>query len=104
MKPTERKDYILFDRNTLAIVYGMQEDAIQRMLDFDYICRREKPSVAAIVNPTRDGWHRCFFGSSEIAHPHVPDAEAGCGESSGSGRHGELRFLPVRLSDHEGSP
>ena len=69
MKPTERKDYILFDRNTLAIVYGMQEDAIQRMLDFDYICRREKPSVAAIVNPTRDGWHRCFFGSSEIVIP-----------------------------------
>jgi len=69
MKATERKDYILFDRNTLAIVYGMQEDAIQRMLDFDYICRREKPSVAAIVNPNRDGWHRCFFGSSEILIP-----------------------------------
>jgi ATP-citrate lyase alpha-subunit len=69
MKATERKDYILFDRNTLAIVYGMQEDAIQRMLDFDYICRREKPSVAAIVNPTRDGLHRCFFGSSEMLIP-----------------------------------
>ncbi len=65
----QRKDYILFDRNTLAIVYGMQEDAIQRMLDFDYICRREKPSVGAIVNPTRDGWHPCFFGSKEILIP-----------------------------------
>ena len=66
---TARKEYVLFDRNTQAIVYGMQQDAIQRMLDFDYICRREKPSVAAIVNPTRDGWHKCFFGSEETIIP-----------------------------------
>jgi succinyl-CoA synthetase alpha subunit/citrate synthase len=73
MKTVERKDYILFDRNTLAIVYGMQEDAIQRMLDFDYICRRESPSVVAIVNPTRDGWHSCFLGSREILIPMYRD-------------------------------
>jgi succinyl-CoA synthetase alpha subunit len=66
---TARKEYILFDRDTQAVVYGMQEDAIQRMLDFDYICRREKPSVAAIVNPTREGWHKCFFGSEETLVP-----------------------------------
>jgi succinyl-CoA synthetase alpha subunit/citrate synthase len=66
---TARKDYILFDRDTQAVVYGMQQDAIQRMMDFDYICRREKPSVAAIVNPTRDGWHKCFFGSEETLIP-----------------------------------
>jgi succinyl-CoA synthetase alpha subunit len=69
MKITGRKEYILFDRDTLAIVYGMQEDAIQRMLDFDYICRREKPSVAAIINPTRDGWHKAFYGSGEMLIP-----------------------------------
>lgn len=39
------------------------------MLDFDYICRREKPSIAAIVNPTRAGWHKCFWGNSEILIP-----------------------------------
>jgi ATP-citrate lyase alpha-subunit len=66
---TARKDYILFDRETQAVVYGVQEDAIQRMLDFDYICRREKPSIAAIVNPTRDGWHKCFYGSEETLIP-----------------------------------
>ena len=66
---TARKEYILFDRDTQAVVYGMQQDAIQRMLDFDYICRREKPSVAAIVNPTRDGWHKCFYGSEEMLIP-----------------------------------
>jgi succinyl-CoA synthetase alpha subunit len=65
----EKKDYLLFSRDTLSIVYGMQENAIQRMLDFDYLCRREKPSVAAIVNPTRGGWHPCFFGSREILIP-----------------------------------
>ena len=69
MKMAGRKDYLLFSRNTLSIVYGLQENAIQRMLDFDHICRREKPSVAAIVNPTRGGWHKCFFGSREILLP-----------------------------------
>jgi len=62
-------DYKLFDRNTRAIVYGMQTNAIQRMLDFDYVCRREKPSVAAIVNPTRSGFHKAFYGTKEILIP-----------------------------------
>lgn len=66
----ERPDYILFDRDTTAIVYGYQRNAIQRMLDFDYVCRREKPSVACIVNPTGEGgWHKCFWGAKEILLP-----------------------------------
>ncbi|MBM4330065.1 MAG: ATP citrate synthase [Deltaproteobacteria bacterium] len=69
MKVAARKAYSLFDRDTLSIVYGLQEDAIQRMLDFDYLCRREQPSVAAIVNPTGEGWHQCFFGSREVLIP-----------------------------------
>jgi ATP-citrate lyase alpha-subunit len=44
-------------------------NAIQRMLDFDYICRREIPSIAAIINPTRGGLHKCFFGTEEIFVP-----------------------------------
>jgi len=66
---TKRPDYILMDKNTKAIVFGFQQRAIQRMLDFDYICRREEPSVAAIVNPTRDGMHKCFWGTKEILIP-----------------------------------
>ncbi len=46
-------NYKLFDKNTQAIIFGYQERAIQRMLDFDYACERETPSIAAIVNPTR---------------------------------------------------
>jgi len=64
-----RANYTLFDKDTTAIVFGYQQNAIQRMLDFDYICRREKPSVACIVNPTRDGLHKCFWGTSEVLIP-----------------------------------
>ncbi len=62
--------YILFDRSTTSIIYGMQTAAVQRMLDFDHLCRRPTPSVAAIVNPTGEaGYHRPFFGSREIMIP-----------------------------------
>jgi succinyl-CoA synthetase alpha subunit len=64
-----RPDYILFDQNTRAIVYGYQAAPIQRMLDFDYVCRRPSPSVACIIDPTQEGQHKCFFGSKEILIP-----------------------------------
>ncbi len=67
----QNKDYIIMDKNTKAIVFGYQQRAIQRMLDFDYICRREEPSVVVIVNPTRDGMHTCFWGTKEILIPMV---------------------------------
>jgi len=70
-KSTKRPDYIIMDKNTKAIVFGFQTRAIQRMLDFDYICRREEPSVVVIVNPTRDGMHKCFWGTKEILIPMV---------------------------------
>jgi len=59
------------DKETKAIVFGYQQRAIQRMLDFDYICRRETPSVSIIVNPTREGTHKCFWGTKEILIPMV---------------------------------
>ncbi len=62
-------DYNLFDEKTQAIIFGYQQRAIQRMLDFDYACRRETPSIAAIVNPTRGGYHKCFWGFKEIILP-----------------------------------
>ena len=65
----KRPDYILFDRDTQAIVFGYQQDAIQRMLDFDYACRRPKPSVAAVVDPTQEGYHKSFWGTSETLIP-----------------------------------
>jgi succinyl-CoA synthetase alpha subunit len=62
-------NYKLFDKNTQAIIFGFQERAIQRMLDFDFACERETPSIIAIVNPTRGGYHKCFWGPEEIILP-----------------------------------
>jgi succinyl-CoA synthetase alpha subunit len=39
------------------------------MLDFDYACGRKVPSVAAIVDPGREGVHKAFFGRGEILLP-----------------------------------
>ena len=64
-----RPDYLLFDRDTRAIIVNYQQNAIQRMFDFDSACGREKPSLAAIVNPTRGGHHKAFFGSREVLIP-----------------------------------
>ncbi len=68
-----RPDYLLFDRNTTALIYGMQTKAIQRMLDFDYCCRREIPSVGAIINPGKYGSQKVFWGRKEIFIPIYPD-------------------------------
>jgi len=68
--PGKKSDYILFDRTTQAFIYNMQVNAVQRMLDFDYVARRETPSVAALIDPTgSDGLQRFFFGTKEIIVP-----------------------------------
>ncbi len=62
--------YDLFTKDTQAIVYGMQATAVQRMLDFDYVCKRETPSVAAVISPERETSPlKVFFGKSEILIP-----------------------------------
>jgi succinyl-CoA synthetase alpha subunit len=62
-------EYQLFTKNTQAFVYGYQTNAIQRMLDFDYICKRDLPSIVAIINPNRAGIHMAFWGTEEIILP-----------------------------------
>ncbi len=71
--------YKLFDKKTQAFVYGYQVNAIQRMLDFDYICKRDTPSIAAIINPGRAGIHKVFWSTEEILLPMyrtIPEAVA----------------------------
>jgi len=66
------EEYDLFDRKTQAIIYGFQQRAIQRMIDFDYLCKRETPSVAAVIRPTQGAaisYHKVFWGSKEIVVP-----------------------------------
>jgi ATP citrate (pro-S)-lyase len=54
---TKGEWYQPFTKNTRAFVYGMQPRAVQGMLDFDFMCKREVPSVAAMIYP---------FGGSHV--------------------------------------
>lgn len=40
-----------FTALTRCVVYGLQNRAVQGMLDFDFMCKRERPSVAAMIFP-----------------------------------------------------
>ncbi len=66
-----KPDYVLFDKDTTAILFGNQQRAVQRMLDFDYLCGRKKPSVACIVDPAgaKKAYMQVFFGRKEILIP-----------------------------------
>nr|XP_058904186.1 ATP-citrate synthase isoform X3 [Kogia breviceps] len=64
------KSATLFSRHTKAIVWGMQTRAVQGMLDFDYVCSRDEPSVAAMVYPfTGDHKQKFYWGHKEILIP-----------------------------------
>ena len=63
----------LFNKKTRCIMYGNRRNPIQRMLDFDYICGRDKPSIAAVVDEGRYGFTKVFFGEQEILIPKYPD-------------------------------
>ncbi len=66
------EDYELFDRHTQTIIYGLQNAAVQRMLDFDYVCKRKSPSVVAIINPSQTiavEFLKIFWGAKEIVIP-----------------------------------
>jgi len=71
----------LFTRDTQAIFWNNNKTAIQRMLDYDYTIKREKPSVAAIVAPTSGNkFEKFFYGPDEIMIPlykNTAEAKAG---------------------------
>lgn len=60
----------LFSSKTKAIVWGMQTRAVQSMLDFDFVCQRTEPSVAAMVYPfTGDHKLKFYWGHKEVLIP-----------------------------------
>ncbi len=64
-----RPEYILFDRDTKAIFWNLNRNAIQRMLDYDYLVGRS-PSIVAIVAPTQSRkFDKFFYGTEEIMIP-----------------------------------
>ena len=61
---------VQFDSSTRCIVYGLQQRAVQGMLDFDFMCKREKPSVAAMVFPfSGNHYVKFYWGTSETLIP-----------------------------------
>ena len=65
------QSYDLFSRDTKAFIYGAQTAAVQRMLDFDYLCRKDEPSVVAMITPARGGFEKFFWGTSEVTIPRL---------------------------------
>ena len=65
-----RPAYRPFDAETRSFVYGLQPRAIQGMLDFDYSCKRARPSVAAMIYPF-GGHHiqKFYWGTRETLLP-----------------------------------
>lgn len=60
----------LFENDTKAIIWGQQAKAIQGMLDFDFVCRRNSSSVVASTYPfTGDNKQKYYFGQKEILIP-----------------------------------
>ena len=50
-----------FTAMTRCVVYGLQHQAVQGMLDFDYMCKRQKPSVAAMIFPFSSNHYVKFY-------------------------------------------
>jgi len=59
-----------FTAKTRCIVYGLMPKAVQGMLDFDFMCKREKPSVAAMVFPfSSNHYTKFYWGTEEVLLP-----------------------------------
>lgn len=78
-KRTASGPWDLFHRKTRAFVYGMQLRAVQGMLDFDFLCRRSTPSVAAILYPF-GGQHmqQFYWGQEQVMIPVYRDIGDAC--------------------------
>lgn len=62
--------HALFTDKTRCFVYGLQPRAVQGMLDFDFICKRAKPSVAGIIYTFGGQFvSKMYWGTSETLLP-----------------------------------
>ena len=59
-----------FNATTKCVVYGLQNRAVQGMLDFDFMCKRDKPSVSAMIFPfSANHYIKFYWGTQEILLP-----------------------------------
>merc|ERR1711936_1230040 len=69
----------LFSKKTRSFIYGRQFKACQGMLDFDYACRREQASVAAIIDPFSSAPRKDFYwGSKQVFVPIYKSVKEAC--------------------------
>lgn len=71
-KEESTKNHTVVDMTseTRCIVYGLQTTAVQGMLDFDFMCQRSKPSVAAMVFPfSGNHYSKLYWGTDETLIP-----------------------------------
>jgi ATP citrate (pro-S)-lyase len=62
--------HALFTNKTRCLVYGLQNRAVQGMLDFDFICKRTTPSVAGIIYTFGGQFvSKMYWGTSETLLP-----------------------------------
>lgn len=55
---------------TRCVVYGLQTVAVQGMLDFDFMCKRAKPSVACMIFPfSGNHYTKLYWGTDETLIP-----------------------------------
>eukprot|EP00916_Digyalum_oweni_P011126 GHVL01018485.1.p1 GENE.GHVL01018485.1~~GHVL01018485.1.p1 ORF type:complete len:1093 (+),score=261.77 GHVL01018485.1:69-3347(+) len=60
----------LFNSQSTCFIWGLQNRAVQEMLDFDHVCGRKEPSVSGIIYEFSVSHVRPFyFGSDEIFIP-----------------------------------
>merc|ERR1719428_418407 len=68
--PKTKHTIVTATPETTSIVYGMQNRAVQGMLDFDFMCKRKKPSVEAMVFPfSGNHYVKFYWGTEEILMP-----------------------------------
>lgn len=76
MSETFQLPYELFNKKTRAFVYGLQPRACQGMLDFDFICKRENPSVAGVIYPFGGQFvTKMYWGTKETLLPVYQEVE-----------------------------
>jgi ATP citrate (pro-S)-lyase len=68
--PVHKHNIVDFTPDTRCIVYGLQTVAVQGMLDFDFMCKRSRPSVAAMVFPfSGNHYSKLYWGTDETLIP-----------------------------------
>lgn len=72
-------DFFQVHKDTVCIVYGLQKRAVQGMLDFDVLCKRTQPSVAAMIFPfSGNHYVKFYWGTTERLIPVYQNIAEAC--------------------------